>query len=330
MADRCRKAAKSETEAERNARQARLAERDARQAKERLDRARENEDYRLKAIRKAKGTYDHAPSVTWRDGSKLYGAIVADYLQARTGFEMPFNVLKNLRWKPAHPYWHGLDEMGRPVEVHCGPAMIAPFVDRHGEVTGCHETWIDMSCFPKCRPMLEENGESLPTKKMQGAVKGCLIPLCGLGHAERWMTGEGIETVLAMAAAEGFRDDTFYCATGSLGNLAGPADPASNFAHDTKKKEVIRKGKNGAPDTVYYRAVMVAGPTPLENSEHEALFVPDHVSELILLADGDSELLATASAMARAERRFLKPSRTVDIWWPPEGQDFADALKGAA
>ncbi len=37
------------------------------------------------------------------------------------------------------------------------------------------------------------------------------------------VVGEGIETVLGFARFDGFRADTFYCAAGDLGNLAGKA-----------------------------------------------------------------------------------------------------------
>src|SRR5690606_24706631 len=145
-----------------------------------------------------------------------------------------------------------------------------PFVDLVGRVTGCHETWIDLSREPKFRPDLglDEKGEPLPTKKMRGTKKGSLIPVCGDLDATRWVGGEGIETVLAFAGAEGFREDTFYFATGDLGNLAGPADPKSAFYHPTLRKSDAR----GA-----LRAVKVQGPVPKPDQRaDEAYQVPDH------------------------------------------------------
>ncbi len=86
---------------------------------------------------------------------------------------------------------------------------------------------------------------------MRGSKKGGLIPLAGHPRMERWVGGEGIENTLAVARAENLRPDTFYFAAGDLGNLSGPADPASRFAHPTLKKEDT-KGR--------LRAVMVQGP----------------------------------------------------------------------
>lgn len=228
-------------------------------------------------------------------------------------------------------YWHGTDDAGRPAELHCGPAMVAPFIVPAGadvpgaelivpgwQIVGCHITWIDLQNAPKFRPLLvdQQTGELLPTKKMRGSKKGGLIPLAGVFAARRWVCGEGIENVLAVALAEGFRTDSFYCAAGDLGNLAGPADPASAFPHP----ELTRTDRRGVT-----KPVMVQGPMPKPGSAGEAVPVPDYVDELLLVADGDSERVMTAAAMARARNRRARPGRLIPVVWP-KGGDFSELM----
>ena len=59
------------------------------------------------------------------------------------------------------------------------------------------------------------------------------------------------------------------------------------------------------------------------------MVIPEHVTELVLIADGDSEPVATASAMARAKVRHGAGGRSVEVIWPPAGMDFADAMAAA-
>ncbi len=93
----------------------------------------------------------------------------------------------------------------------------------------------------------------LPTKKMRGRKTGGFIPLIGELEATRWLGGEGIENVVAIAGAEGFRPDTFYFSAGDLGNLSGPADPEHAFTHPTLKSQTSN-GSGGV--------LRVAGPVP--------------------------------------------------------------------
>lgn len=223
-----------------------------------------------------------------------------------------------LRVDTSVTYWHG------DASLHEGPAMIAPIVGPDLGVIGCHITWIDLARRPKCRPEIIDTatGEVLPTKKMRGSKKGGLIPLAGHPSMERWVGGEGIENTLAVARAESLRPDTFYFAAGDLGNLSGPADPASRFAHPTLKKEDA-KGR--------LRTVMVQGPVPrADQGPDDAFWIGDHVREIVLLGDGDSERVMTSAAMARARARILRPDRKVAIAWPPAGTDFSEMMAGAA
>lgn len=306
-----------ESDEARAARQERIAQARRKADAEAAKRASDQADFRERERTKARGIWEAAePLRSVREDR------AREYLRRR-GCGVPDD--RWLRVSAEQSYWHGADERGQPVALHAGPAMIAPFV-RFGdglavEMIGCHITWIDLSNRPKFRPLLAdpETGEVLPTKKMRGTKKGGVIPLAGSPSACRWLGAEGIENTLAFARCEEFRDDTFYFAAGDLGNLAGPADPKSRFAHPTLKKP----DKNGRE-----RSVMIAGPVPSRrgDGEPDAMEVPDHVDELVLLADGDSERVMTAAAMVRARARHARPGRLIPVVWPKAGSDFAAML----
>lgn len=306
-----------ESEADRAARLARIEASRRRNAEAAARAEREAHDFREAERRKARGIYEAAQDLRWpaaRDGRA--------YLDRRAGAVPPSGWL---RFSLAVTYWHGQDERGHAADLHCGPAMIAPIVVLRGddhEVIGCHITWIDLGCPPKLRPALAdpETGEFLPTKKMRGSKKGGLIPIAGDPSARRWLGGEGIENGVAIGGREGWRDDTFYFAAGDLGNLAGPAEPSSRFAHPT----LTRPDRNGVE-----RPVMIAGSVPRADQEpDDALAVPGHVDELVLLADGDSETVATAAAMVRAKTRLSRPGRLIPVVWPLPGTDWAGLIAG--
>lgn len=304
-----------ESEEDRAARLARLEEQKRRNAEAAARRQADHADFRERERRKARGIYEAAASLV--ASSLPFGRF---YLQRR-GCGVPDDAW--LRVSAEVTYWHGQDERGHQASLHCGPAMIAPFIDPLGAVIGCHITWIDLQRAPKFRPLLvdPDTGEVLPTKKMRGTNKGGLIPICGVLSALRWVGGEGIENVAAIGRCERWRADTFYFAAGALGNLAGPADPKSRFAHP----ELTKADKNGRA-----RPVMIAGPVPLvrTDAEPDAMVVPDHVDELVLLADGDSERVMTAAAMVRARARHARPGRLIPVVWPRAGTDFAAMLAG--
>lgn len=303
-----------ESDDERAVRLARIAEQKRRNEERAKAQADSQNDFRLREINKARGIFQHAGTADDSD--------VARYLRLRTGFDMAPEVFANLRFNARHTYWHGQDDRGHPLDIYSGPAMIAPFVNLDGRIIGCHQTWIDLGNAPKYRPDLgiDDKGEALPAKKMRGTKKGGLIPLFGLMTSARWVGGEGIENGLAIAGAEGFRRDTFYFAAGDLGNLAGPADPKSAFSHPSLKKE-DKRGR--------LISVRVQGPEPrADQTADDAMQIGDHVTQLVLLADGDSELVATAAAMARAEKRMGMEGRSISTWWPPEHMDFSKLMAG--
>jgi hypothetical protein len=303
-----------ETEEDRAARLQRIVDRKRRNEEQAAQNEIRQNEFREREINQARGIYLAAQDDT--DG------MVSDYLLRRTGFKAVPEVFANLRYAARLTYWHGKDDRGYPAERYCGPAMVAPIVNLDCRIIGCHQTWIDIGREPKFRPELgaDEKGEPLPTKKMRGVKKGGLVPIFGLMTATRWVGGEGIENGMAIAGAEGFREDTFYFAAGDIGNLAGPADAKSNFKHPSIKRTDTR-GRE--------RAVTIQGPEPrADQGTDDAMQVPEHVESLVLLADGDSEIVFTAAAMARAEKRMAREGRRVTTIWPPEGRDFADCMTG--
>ena len=298
-----------ESEQDRIAREERIAERQAANAAAAEQRAASQEAFREKERGKARGIYTAA--------RPLLAEALPDgrHYLARRGAGVPEDGW--LRVAPSQTYWHGRDALGHERALYGGPALVSPFLDATGGVIGCHITWIDLSAGPKFRPVLvdPDTGETLPTKKMRGSKKGGLIPLAGALEARRWVGGEGIENGLAFARWEGFRGDTFYFAAGDLGNLAGPADEASRFRHPTLTKQDA-KGRA--------RPVWVPGPVPKpDQAPDDAMPVPDHVDELVLLGDGDSEPVFTAAAMARARARLARPGRLTLVVWPRAGFDFS-------
>lgn len=341
-----------ESDEDRAARLARIAESESRATAERAKKQAAQNDFRQREIKQARGLWMGAVDCRLQTEEANGGArLISSYVKARTGFDPAGTIFDHIRYAPRATYWHGQDQMGRPLALYSGPALIAPIVDVVTRViTGSQTIWIDLSVKSKRRPTLwgltkkgreagfEELGdggarvppraewiaagyyERISSKKMRGHKKGGVIPVAGDPSAARWLGGEGIETTLAIAGPEGFRDDTFYFAAGDIGNMAGPADKDSDFNHPTLK---IEDAKGRA------KPVRVKGPVPKADSAGEAMVILEHVSELVLIADGDSEPVATASAMARAKARHGAGGRVVDIVWPPAGMDFADAMAAA-
>ncbi|WP_376704701.1 P4 alpha zinc-binding domain-containing protein [Mesorhizobium sp. ISC25] len=298
-----------ESDEDRRARKQRLEERRVQNEAAFAERAASQDEFRERERNKARGIYQSLTAL--RTAAQMHGRF---YLQCRCG---GYPDATWLRLGADVTYWLGQDERGSPLALFSGPAMVAPFIGPDLAAIGCHITWIDLDRPPKFRPELVDpsTGELLPSKKMRGSKKGGLIPIAGHPEANRWVGGEGIENGVAFGVWEGFREDTFYFAAGDLGNLSGPAEASSRFAHPTLKK-LDAKG--------VARPVMVAGPVPKADQDaDDAMWIGDQVGELVLLADGDSERVMTAAAMARARARHARPGRLIPIVWPRAGYDFS-------
>ncbi|GGF56553.1 hypothetical protein GCM10007301_15270 [Azorhizobium oxalatiphilum] len=244
----------------------------------------------------------------------------------RRGLRLP-PACRALRFAPDVPYFHGTaqDDLGRTYKriLFRGPAMLAAITDEHSIFRGLHCTWLDLA-QPKGKAVIfdPDTGELLPSKKVRGSKQGNRILLSPANDASaprRSIAGEGIETVLSVWAglqAEGLgRPDTEFVSAIDLGNLSGAAD---GMVQHPSLVTVDTRGRQ--------RPRRVSSPVPRMDSE--AMWVPDSVSHLTLLADGDSDPFATRCAMERAQARHAVPGRHVTVAWPPLGFDFNDVLLG--
>jgi hypothetical protein len=241
------------------------------------------------------------------------GSPVEHYLVDVRGVSLPANA--RLKYHPDMPLFADGRE-NEPLLVHRGPAMLAAFRDGAGTFRGLHITWLDPR-GPKGKASVHhpESGEVLPSKKMRGSKAGCYLDLGGQGEPQRMFAGEGIETVGAVheALRRGGRDlyGVAFRAAGDLGNLGGKA--IDQLSHPTLKTD---KG----------RARRVPGPDPDLTSP--AMPVPDSVTELVFLGDGDSEPFLTRNALERATRRNAREGRIIRARFAPAGLDYDDMIQG--
>ncbi len=249
----------------------------------------------------------------WLNAAPIAGTAAEIYLALR-GIPLPSGA--RLKCVPDMPYFvpRGRDQ----VVVHRGPALIAPIMRPDGHFGGLHFTYIDVNA-PKGKLKLEdpETHELLPAKKSRGSKKDGYIELIPIKLPPRTLIiGEGIEKVLAvwLALTRVERDlaTTAFRTSVDLGNLGGRA--LESVTHPELKTE---KG----------RAQRVPGPVP--DPAAPGIPVPDSVERIIILGDSTSDRLTTRCAIARAQERWRKPGRVIQVAWPPEGQDFDDLLRAA-
>lgn len=234
------------------------------------------------------------------------GNHVATYMGIR-GLAIDVGRLKVVRELPELEYWHD----GRC--VHKGPAMVACIHGTDDKFSGVHRTWLDPR-GKKGKAVIIQGEEALDAKKVMGSLGGGTIRLitprdaAGVITATRMVVGEGIETTLTPAVAEG-RDDTAYWCAVTLGNMAGRA---GKNAETGKRDESVP-----------------------EMEDFKCFQVPAWVKELVLLGDNDAktdkQIKATKAAMTRAARRakLLRPGIIVRIAWAERGGDWNDlAMEG--
>jgi len=294
---------------ERSARAARIAEIEARRIAEAQEAERQHNDFRSKEIARAHRI--------WSDAGPIEGSVAEAYLRYRGVTWAPG---AKLRCASALPYWHFV--AGNWKIVHEGPAMVAAILGRSGRFIGCHCTWIDHSFTSrsgKATIAHPETGELLDAKKVRGSQKGGHIHLAGIWNgATRLVVGEGIETVYSVREAEGVeaRSRTLYWSSVNLGNLGGRA--SESVVHPdatmTDKAGRIRRQK-------------VPGPVP-NLEDIDTLMPPDHVDEIVLLGDGDSDPFSTRNTLLRFAARWHRPGRTIRAAWADAGDDFNDMLRG--
>ncbi len=268
------------------------------------DKKREEERTRLYAV--------------WRGAEPIERTRAFRYLEAR-GIAVPG---LQLRAVPVLPFFHGTEKrQGRfgafaaPRRIHEGPAMLAAVVRPDGRFGGLHVTWLAPDCAAKAVIFDPDTGEVLPVKKMRGSHKAGRIELLpARGGETRLVMGEGIETTASALMAEapdGAPGSTLYWAAGSLGNLGGPS--AGTVQHP------VEKMANG-----HRRRV----PGPVPDMDEPAVPVPDAVTEMILVGDGDSDGWTTHRTLDRGVLRHARPGRTVRKAMAPDGADLNDVLMG--
>lgn len=248
----------------------------------------------------------------WQRGRPA-GRHIAQYHEIRG---IPFDVSRLLTVREIDDleYWHDMAPKGskRPDMqiLHRGPAMLCVVLDSAGKFAGVHRTWLDPN-GKKGKAVIIKPGpdpEALDSKKMLGSLADGAIrmvtPRDAAGNitATRMVIGEGYETSMTPAAFEAREDTAYWCAV-SLGHLAGRSgrDPETN------------RPVKDIPDM----------------ADPRAFVVPDWVRELVLLADGDSNPVATKAAMTCAARRakWRRPdSITVRVAWPGNGVDWNDLV----
>jgi hypothetical protein len=260
----------------------------------------------------------------WRQAADPRGTPVEAYL-AHRGLPLPPwpEGGARLRYVADMPYFHGqsIDAAGRrqPRIVHRGPAMTAAIV-KGGRFAGMHITWLDPAGGGKACIADAESGEALPAKKVRGSKTGGAIELVKAASAQphRIIIGEGIETVLTVwhamrACAVDLSDAEFWSAV-DLGNLGGRS--AGLVVHPELRTPTGRPRR-------------VPGPDPDLTSS--GITLPEGVSEITVLVDGDSDPVTTIGAVCRAAVRFqaAHPGLTVQARFPRRGMDFNDMLRSA-
>jgi hypothetical protein len=288
------------------------------------DRERVEKDARRKAEaesyrqRERSGLYD-----VWTRAAPPSGTPVDSYLRLR-GIEVPdwSQSAARLRYVADMPYYHGdeMDGSGRkkPRVIHRGPAMVAPVI-RGGKFSGLHLTYLDLTQPKgKARILDPDTGEVLPAKKVRGSKSAASIELLKTASGDaptQIVIGEGIETVLsawmALKSAGAEIALTEFWSAIDLGNLGGPA--VAQISHPTLTTPTGRPQR-------------VPGPDP--DLDKPGILIPDSVTDVVLLGDGDSDPVLTQCAMHRAAVRFraINGARMVRVAWAPRGKDFNDPI----
>ena len=265
-----------------------LAEAERQRAKRQAEADAQAESFRRKEVAAARRILDM--------GGRVAGTAGADYLRGRGLLPCPIRL--PLRFVQHLQYWHAekLDGQDKPRRfvLFSGPALVLPISGPSGAVQGVHMTWLDT---------------------LRHGKRGAFLDLISPAQFDRVVIGEGWETTLTVALAElRHKPELFartsYRAAISLQHLGGKA--AETVAHPELKNKAGR-------------AVRVPGPVP-DMGDSAALELPDHVTDVLLLGDSDSDRFTAMQVHTRARARWARPGRRIASAWAPEGQDFNDML----
>lgn len=224
-------------------------------------------------------------------------------------------------------FYHGeeIDERGykQPRQLYRGPAQLAAFLDNAGQFVGLHLTHLKPDWSGKAEIVDPDTGEVLNAKKMRGTKKGSHIVLrqapdaMAGDSARRLFMGEGIETVAQVGTslkhAGRLHPLDMFWASGDLGNLGGAS--IGTVPHPELKTP------KGRPQRV---------PSAEPDFEAPAIRIPDEVTHLCLLGDGDSEPFLTRMTLERARNRYARPGLHIAIAMAPAGEDFNSMTRGVA
>lgn len=291
--------------------------------KKRADKRRQQEAFaaqrRKEEVGRARMIFDH--------GGRVGGTEGGDYLRGRGLTPLRFSL--PLRFNPHMKYWQprpvpGEKRVGHIV-LFSGPAMLAPMTGPRGDFCGVHITYIDPARpgkkiqieNPYAEPREDGQPSYVASKKIRGSKRNASIKLLEPDGFSRLVIGEGWETTLSVALAEygtARFARTAYWVSIDLQSMGGKA--VKTISHPT----LLNKAR---------KPLKVPGPEP-DMDDPRALTIPDQVTEVLRLGDGDSDRFTAEQVMARANARWARPGRTQRTAWAPEGSDFNDILQGAA
>lgn len=273
-------------------------------------RERENELKRQERERASQGFRERERKTCWEmwlRGVDLPGTTAEAYLKYRC-LDLP--PAARLRCIEDMPYY--ADGTRGSEIVHRGPAMLAAIIGPDGRFAGVHATYLDLET-----PSGKVSIPDMPSKKVRGTKTAGRIELSRCESPTRLIIGEGIETVLSVYTAMSRLDrdvsSTLFWSGIDLGNLGGRA-------HETLPHPSLKSAAG--------RVQRAPGPRP--DLASPGIPIPDGVTDVLILGDGDSDPFLTRCALARAAARFAKEGRSVRVAFAPDGQDFNDLLRVAA
>jgi hypothetical protein len=267
-----------------------------------------------RAAMEAKAAHDAATiAEVLRRAVPLEGTLGERYLRENRGLMPPKRLIGDLRFVENLDYWgYGDNGSNEPVLLASVPALIAIIRDSTGEIIGISQTFLDPKEPKKWQPSGSPRNNP---KKVRGKKQGGMIRL---GSPEETIAiAEGWENALAwfqMGAPGAGSDDLMLAAAVDIGNLSGHA--TGMLQHPWLRDETGRPTRvsNGLPDM-----------------GHPGIILPEGITSVISICDGDSEPVATAMQMLTAARRFRQQGRHVTLWWPNKpGIDANDMLRAEA
>jgi hypothetical protein len=241
-----------------------------------------------RAAMEAKAARDEASiAEVIKRATALDGTTHADaYMRETRKLTPPRHLIGDLRFVAELDYW-GFGDNGSndPMLLGKVPALIAIVRDALGEIIGISQTYLDPKEPKKWKPTGSPRNSP---KKIRGRKQGGMVRL---GRPEETIAiAEGWENALAwfqMGAPGAGSDDLTLAAAVDIGNLSGHA--TGTLQHPWLRDETGRPARvsNGLPDL-----------------DHPGIILPEGITSVIFICDGDSEPVATAMQMLTAARRF--------------------------